>query len=114
MRTSSFLFFGFIFLNTYPALAESEKHSHHFAADVEAFHAILSPLWHAAEGAERLANACNEASNLRDSARAIKSKSNKSLSKSLKAFSKQCKKDQSSAADAFTRVHDEFHHLIEH
>jgi hypothetical protein len=114
MRAPSILIFGLVLFSSNAVFAKTEAHPHSFAPDLEAFHEKLSPLWHAPVGPDRLVNACKESKTLRDGARAIKSKSNKSLIKSIKDFSKQCKKDSSTAADAFSKVHDEYHHLIEH
>ena len=40
------------------AAIADDHHHHHLAKDVDAFHAVLAPLWHARPGPERLPNAC--------------------------------------------------------
>ena len=46
------------------AAIADDHHPHHLAKDVDAFHAVLAPAWHARPGPERLPNACAKADEL--------------------------------------------------
>lgn len=97
------------------ALAEGprERHAHHFAKDVDTFHAVLAPLWHARPGAERAQGVCAQQPRLAQLASAIQSGNAKPLLSALAALKTQCQTDPSAIDGAFAQVHDAFHHLAE-
>lgn len=91
-----------------------EKHMHKFANDVDAFHAVLAPLWHAPEGKERAQNVCAQAPQLESLATEIHSGDAKPLLASVTALKAQCQTDPAGIDAAFSQVHDAFHHLVAH
>lgn len=94
------------------AIADGE-HQHKFAADVDAFHALLSPLWHAPASPQRTENICRSAESLQAKAQAITSQDATALQKSLAKLRQDCQAGNSQVDAQFSLVHDEFHHLID-
>lgn len=92
---------------------EHEKHAHHFAKDVDAFHAVLAPLWHAPAGKERAQNVCAQAGKLESLGSEIRSGDAKALLASITALQAQCQANPAGIDAAFSRVHDAFHGLAE-
>ncbi len=98
------------FLGT--AIAD-DHHHHHFAKDVDAFHAVLAPIWHARPGPERLPNACAKADDLAGLAGGIRSADASKLVASIATMKTACESKQGDVEGAFYDVHEAFHHLID-
>ncbi len=96
------------------AQANHEKHAHSFAKDVDAFHAVLAPLWHAKAGKERSQKVCTQADKLANLASGIDGADAKPLVKSIAALKVQCQANPTKIDAAFAQVHGEFHRLAEH
>lgn len=88
------------------------QHKHHFAKDVEAFHSVLSPLWHAPASPERSANTCNAAPELIKLADAIRSADASALKAKAELLQKQCANAPANIETEFSALHDAFHALI--
>ncbi len=101
-----------VLITTTQALADG-KHKHSFAPDVEAFHAQLSPLWHAPASPERSAAICKAAPELDRLAGAISSTDAKHLKSQVEQLQKQCSNNASDIEAPFTAVHDAFHQLTD-
>jgi hypothetical protein len=97
------------------ALAEDnhEKHHHRFAADVDALHSVLAPLWHATAGKERSQNVCAQTGKLESLSKDIRSGDNKALLASITTLKAQCQTSPTEIDAAFSQVHDAFHRLID-
>lgn len=91
-----------------------EEHPHNFSKDVDAFHAVLAPLWHAKAGKERSQKVCAQASKLESLAREIQSGDAKALLAATMELKVQCKATQIDIDAAFSKVHESFHRLAEH
>lgn len=91
-----------------------EKHAHDFAKDVDAFHAVLAPLWHAKAGKERSQKVCTQADKLEKLGRDIKGGDATPLVESLTALKVQCQENPTKIDAAFSKVHEAFHRLAEH
>lgn len=92
------------------AIADDHNH-HHFAKDVDAFHAVLAPVWHTRPGPERLPNACAKVDELGRLASAIRSTDATKLLASIAAMKTACQ-SKGDIDGAFHDVHEAFHHLI--
>lgn len=97
------------------AVAQEHHHHHHhrFAADVDAFHSVLAPVWHAAPGKERLRDACAKASRMEALAKDIRSTDASELRGSIAVLKGKCKGGSADVDGAFHEVHEAFHRLIE-
>lgn len=95
------------------ALAQ-EPHHHDFAADVDAFHAVLAPVWHARPGKARLQDACAKAGRMEALAADIRSADATALRASIAALKTSCKSRRSEVDGALHDVHEAFHDLIGH
>lgn len=96
------------------AAAEEPGHMHHhFAQDVDAFHALLAPLWHARPGPERSQNACRKAPEMATLAKDIKSADAAALVSASTALQSVCKGPLAGVDAALFDVHEAFHRLIE-
>lgn len=99
------------------ALAESQGHNHHhhhdFPKDVEAFHAVLAPVWHARPGKQRLLDACTKAPEMETLAKNIQSADAKPLVATIQTLKAKCKSKPGDVDAAFFDVHEAFHHLID-
>lgn len=93
------------------AAIADDHHHHHFAKDVDAFHAVLAPVWHARPGSERLPNACAKVDELGRLASAIRSTDATKLVASIAAMKAACQ-GKGDVDGAFHDVHEAFHHLI--
>jgi hypothetical protein len=91
-----------------------ELHEHSFAKDVDAFHAVLAPLWHAKAGKERSQKVCTQADKLESLATGIHGTDTKHLIESLAAVRVQCQANPTKIDEAFAQVHEAFHHLAGH
>jgi hypothetical protein len=99
--------------------ANSEEHSKHkddhkLAKDVDAFHSVLSPLWHAAKGKERTANICSRTAELENLSKGIQSTDARKLQASIAALKEKCRTNPLDIEAVFSSVHDEFHHIEKH
>lgn len=91
-----------------------EPHAHHrFAPDVDAFHAVLAPVWHARPGKERSRDACAKASRMEVLANDIRSADASALRASVAALMGKCKGKPRDVDGALHDVHEAFHRLIE-
>ena len=98
------------------AIAQEPRggHMHHtFAQDVDAFHAVLAPLWHARPGKERSLETCAKAKQLEKLAANIRTSDSKALSAAVGALTKQCQAGPTGIDAALFDVHEAFHHLAD-
>lgn len=90
------------------------KEEHASAKDVDAFHSVLSPLWHAQKGKERTTNICVKTSELENLAKNILSTDAKKLQASIAVLKEKCQTSLHDVDRVFSSVHDEFHQIEEH
>lgn len=91
-----------------------EPHGHSpFPKDVEAFHSVLAPLWHARPGKERSRNACAKASEMESVAKDIRSGDAAPLVAAVVALEKDCRDREADIDAALFEVHEAFHRLAE-
>lgn len=95
------------------AAAQQHRHHHQFAADIDAFHAVLAPVWHARPGKDRSRNACAKAGQMEVLAKDIRSTDAAELLTSIAALKKTCKGSLAGVDGALHDVHEAFHHLID-
>lgn len=117
--TFTSLTFVLVFLSI-PAISEEHeerskyKEEHASAKDVDAFHLVLSPLWHAPKGKERTTNICAKTSVLENLAKGIQSTDSKKLQASIAVLKEKCQTSPPDVDTVFSSVHDEFHHIEKH
>jgi hypothetical protein len=105
---AALVFFGGV------ATADEHGHMHHkFASDVDAFHAVLAPVWHARPGPERTQDACAKAGEMARLASEIRSTNASQLVASIPALKAKCESDKGGVDAALYDVHEAFHHLID-
>lgn len=90
-----------------------QEQRHDFAQDVDAFHAVLAPLWHARPGQQRSREVCVQAKQLASLAGEIRSGDAKTLVASVAALQQRCQINPADIDAAFFDVHQAFHHLAE-
>lgn len=91
-----------------------EHHPHpKFAKDVDAFHAVLAPLWHARPGSERSQNTCAKVGEMSKLAADIRTTNSTQLVESLATLSGVCQSNPAGVDGAFHDVHEAFHRLID-
>lgn len=96
------------------ALADEHGHMHHkFSKDVDAFHSILAPVWHARPGPERTQDACAKASEMARLANEIRSTDASQLVASISVLKSKCGNNKGEVDVALYDVHEAFHHLID-
>lgn len=96
------------------ALADEHGHMHHkFTQDVDAFHSVLAPIWHARPGPERLQDACAKAREMARLANQIRSKNASQLVASISVLKAKCDSDKGGVDAALFDVHEAFHLLID-
>jgi hypothetical protein len=96
------------------AVADEHGHAHpHFAADVDAFHSLLAPVWHARPGKARTRDACAKAGEMARSAGEIRSADATALVASISRLQTSCKGKPAGIDAAFFDVHEAFHQLID-
>lgn len=96
------------------AVAENDAHPHHhFPKDIDAFHALLAPIWHARPGKERSQNACAQAAGMEEGAKAIRSTDATRLVASITVLKAKCDGDLAGVDAALFEVHEAFHKLID-
>lgn len=101
-------------ISTGDALADEAHHDHHkLAKDVDAFHAVLAPVWHARQGPERLPDACAKAGELGRLAGEIRSTDAAQLLASIASLKAACQGSQGKVEGALHDVHEAFHQLID-
>ena len=88
---------------------------HHFdvAKDVDAFHAVLAPVWHARPGPERLPGACAKVDEFARLASDIRSTDASKLIASIATMKSACQSKQDNVDGAFYDVHEAFHQLLD-
>ena len=86
---------------------------HHFPQDVDAFHSVLAPIWHARPGKERSRNACAKAGDMESLARDIRSADATPLAASVASLKVKCQGGEAEVDAALFDVHEAFHRLIE-
>lgn len=96
------------------AVADEHGHMHqHFAPDVDAFHSLLAPIWHARPGKTRTRDACAKAGEMAKSAGEIRSTDASALVASIGRLQTACKGKPAGIDGAFHDVHEAFHQLID-
>lgn len=110
---TKFLAAAFAVIANGGVLADEPNHHHpKLAEDVDAFHAVLAPIWHARPSTERLQNACAKADEMTRLAGDIRSTDPVQLVSSVSALRGICKK-KGDVDGALYDVHEAFHHLID-
>lgn len=96
------------------AIAEEHGHMHDsFAKDVDNFHSVLAPVWHARPGPERTHDACAKVGEMARLANEIRSKDVSQLVKATTALKAKCTSNKGEVDVALHDVHEAFHHLID-
>lgn len=95
------------------AAAQGHRHHHDFAPDVDAFHAVLAPVWHARPGKARTRDACAKAPRMEALAQDIRSTDAAALRDAIVALKTTCKQKPADVDGALHDVHEAFHRLIE-
>ena len=91
-----------------------ENHMHqNLAKEVDAFHAVLGPLWHARPGKERSQEVCANADKLGSLAKDIRTGDVQPLLTAIAGLAKQCQANPTDIDAAFSEVHEAFHRLVE-
>lgn len=93
--------------------AEQHHHHHHFAPDVDAFHGVLAPVWHADRGAQRNRDACAQAGRMASLAKEIRSADAAALQAGIVTLQAACGDAKGDVEGALFEVHEAFHRLIE-
>lgn len=104
------------------------KHEHLFSGDLKLYHDLMSPLWHAEAGGERIGSVCNEVATLQVHARAIAeepppagsqgevsswSAAGAELAAKTDALASACNEQgRANVEAAFTAVHEAFHAVM--
>jgi hypothetical protein len=92
---------------------DHERMHRHLPKDIDAFHSLLAPLWHARPGQERLRNACAQATEMETLAKNIQSADAAPLASAVSAFKGKCQANANDLDAALFDVHEAFHRLIE-
>ncbi len=87
----------------------AEEHKHDFNQDVDAFHTVLAPLWHAKADAKRQQDTCAALPSMQTMADKMHYPSAAKLSASIVALQKQCGGELSAFNGGFSQLHDAFH-----
>lgn len=95
------------------AAAQGQRHHHEFAPDVDAFHAVLAPVWHARPGKQRSRDACAKAGRMETLVSEIRSADAAALRDAIAALKTTCKTKPADVDGALHDVHEAFHRLIE-
>lgn len=95
------------------AAIADDHHHHHLAKDVDAFHAVLAPLWHARPGPERLPNACAKVDDMTRLASEIRSTNASKLAVTITSMKAACQGKPGDVDGAFYDVHEAFHQLLD-
>lgn len=95
------------------AIAQEHRHHHRFAPDVDAFHEVLAPVWHARPGTDRSRDACTKASRMDALAKEIRSAEASALRDTIAALKATCEAKPADVDGALHDVHEAFHRIIE-
>lgn len=96
------------------SVAESDGHHHRtFPKDIDAFHALLAPIWHAPPGNERSQNACVKVAEMEKSAMDIRTAKAKPLIDAITNLKSKCASKPSDVDPALFDVHEAFHGMID-
>jgi hypothetical protein len=95
------------------AASAQEPRHHHLAPDLDAFHAVLAPAWHAEADARRSPDACAKVGDLEARAKDIRSTDPSALVAAVGAMKLKCQSQPGNVDAAFADVHDAFHRLME-
>lgn len=94
------------------AAVAQEHHHHPFAPDVDAFHAVLAPVWHARPGTARSRDACAKAGRMASLAKDIRSADAAALQAAVAALQGTCRGKRTDVDGTLHDVHEAFHRLI--
>lgn len=95
------------------ANADGPHHPHHaMAGDVDAFHAVLAPVWHARPGPARSRDACAKVPEMAALAGKIRSIDASALGATVSDLRKACQ-DKGDIDGRLFDVHEAFHRLID-
>lgn len=101
-------------LGTGSALADEHGHRHHaFPKDIDAFHSLFAPIWHARPGQERSRNACAQTAEIGKLAQGIRSADSTPLVATIEVLEAKCKGRLADVDAALFDVHEAFHGLID-
>lgn len=96
------------------AVAQEHRHHDDLAPDVDAFHSVLAPIWHARPGKGRTQDACAKAGRMGALAKDIRSTDASALQASIATLKTTCTSNKLAGVDgALHDVHEAFHRLIE-
>lgn len=101
--------FVILFFVTHSAFADRGAHDHEFVGDVQAFHEVLSPLWHATANEMRKRNTCNAIPSMQTMASQMKYPSANALVQAIDNLQKTCSDKLTQFDASFVHVHDLFH-----
>lgn len=104
------LFLGLLSLCVH-SIASAEEHDHHFVADIQSFHDVLSPLWHADVSSKRQADTCAAIPQMRAAAQKMTYAAAPDLVESLNNLQKFCRADPKTFNASFHLVHEAFHRV---
>jgi hypothetical protein len=93
--------------------ALAQGHPHQFSADVDAFHSVLAPVWHARPGKERSRNACAKAGQMEALAKDIRSANASALQAAVAGLTAKCRATPADIDGALFDVHEAFHRLTD-
>jgi hypothetical protein len=93
--------------------ALAQGHPLQFAADVDAFHSVLAPVWHARPGKERSRNACAKTGQMEALAKDIRTANASALQASVAALKAKCAAAPADIDAALFDVHEAFHRLTD-
>jgi len=92
---------------------EQHEHAHpHFAKDIDAFHSVLAPVWHAPQGKQRDLDTCSAAERMATLAKDIRSIDASGLQASVAALKARCGEGAVDIEGPLFEVHEAFHRLI--
>jgi hypothetical protein len=96
------------------AVAENDGHMHqHLPKDIDAFHSLIAPIWHARPGKERSRNTCAKVTELKKGAEDIRSTDATSLVIAIAALKSKCEGHFNDVDAALFDVHEAFHSIID-
>lgn len=111
-RGKRLLVLAAFFAGSAPADEHGPMH-HKFSEDVDAFHSVLAPVWHARPGPDRTQDACAKAGKMARLANEIRSTDASQLVASISTLNAQCDTEKRGVDAALFDVHEAFHHLID-
>jgi hypothetical protein len=99
-------------IGTSTAQEQVDRHDQPFTKEVDAFHSVLAPLWHAPAGPERSQEVCGQVPTLENLSREIQGAKAKPVVASVVALRAQCQARPTDIDASLARVHEAFHRLI--